>query len=90
MNNPLPRSRHLNVQLQIKNRTIAVEGAVLHSHTLGEHSSYKCPGMGLKFTRIAPQDREFIRHYIRDEVTREIKTALAKEPSALGDGVLHS
>jgi len=79
MNNPLPKSRRINVQLHIKNRTIAVEGAVLHSHTLGERS-YKGPGMGLKFTRIAPQDREFIKHYIREEVTRDVRTALAKEP----------
>jgi CheY-like chemotaxis protein len=79
MNNPLPRSRRLNVQLQIKNRTISVEGAVLHSHTAGERL-YKGPGMGLKFTRIAPQDREFIKHFISEEVTRDIKTALAKEP----------
>ncbi|HTG02266.1 MAG TPA: response regulator [Nitrospirota bacterium] len=79
MNNPLPKSRRLNIQMQIKNRTISVEGAVLHSHTPGEQS-YKGPGMGLKFTRISPQDRDFIRSYIREEVNRDIKIALAKEP----------
>ena len=79
MNSPLPRSRRLNVQMQIRNRTISVEGAVLHSHTQGERS-YKGPGMGLKFTKISPQDRDFIRRYIREEVNRDIKAALAKEP----------
>lgn len=79
MSNPLPRSRRLNVQLQIKNRTISVEGAVLHSHTPGERM-FRGPGMGLKFTRISPQDRDLIKLYIREEVNRGIKTALSKEP----------
>jgi CheY-like chemotaxis protein len=84
MDNPYPRSKRLSIQLNIDDRTISVEGAVLHSHPKGERP-LKEPGMGLKFTKIAPQDQEFIRRFIRQEVTRGIKAALAREPEHSGN-----
>jgi hypothetical protein len=33
--------------------------------------------MGLKFVRITPEDREFIRQYIREEITRGVTPSSA-------------
>lgn len=78
MDKPYPRNRRVAVQLHIKDRTISAEGSVVYSHASGvvprkEH------GMGLKFVRIEPGDREFIRKFIRDEVMRDIGVSLSRE-----------
>lgn len=69
-----PLRERIAVQLRIKDRMISAEGSVLYSHAsaTGRHSE---PGIGLKFTSIAPQDRDFIRKFIREEVTRDINKA---------------
>jgi CheY-like chemotaxis protein len=71
---PYPRDERLNVQIRIKDRTISAEAAVLYYHATSE-GPYKEPGMGLKFVSIAPDDREFIRKFIHDQVTQGINTA---------------
>jgi hypothetical protein len=43
------------------------------------------PGMGLKFVRITPEDREFIRQYIREEITRGVSPSSTDRP-VLPDG----
>ncbi len=78
MPNPYPQNRRVTVQIHIKDRTISATGAVLHSHTFGETPLLKEPGMGLKFVNITPQDQDFIRAFIRDEVNREVKAALSR------------
>jgi CheY-like chemotaxis protein len=75
-----PRNRRVTVQISINDRTISAEGAVLYCQTPGEGHSRE-PGIGLKFINIAPQDQEFIRKFIRDEVNRDIKAALSREAS---------
>ncbi len=82
MDKPLPHNRRITVQFHIKDRTISVQGAVLHSHTTsaGPHQE---PGIGLKFLTIASQDQQFIRAFIRDEVMRDIKAALSSGESAV-------
>lgn len=62
------------VHLHIRDRTIAAEGAVLYSQAAGS-GRRRGPGIGLKFTAMAPQDRDFIRKYIREEVMRGISSA---------------
>ena len=64
----------LSLKIVIKKRTIAIEGMVLHSHRFGE-GPFEEPGMGLKFTGIATEDRDFIRQFIREEVTKGINPA---------------
>jgi len=78
--NPYPQNRRVTVQIHIKDRTISATGTVLHSHTStsGEAPSHKEPGMGLKFVNIDPQDQDFIRTFIRDEINRDIKAALSR------------
>ena len=68
---PYPPNRRITVRLHIKDRTLSLKGSVLFSHVARE-GSRKMSGMGLKFVDIAPADRDFIRGYIREEVTRGI------------------
>ena len=60
-----PRSR-LAVRIALKGRTISADAVVLYSHQFGE-GPFGEPGMGLKFARIAQQDQEYIRLFIRSE-----------------------
>jgi CheY-like chemotaxis protein len=63
---PHPPNSLLAVQIALKGRTISADAVVLYSHRFGE-GPFGEPGMGLKFARIAPQDREYIRLFIRNE-----------------------
>ncbi len=74
---PFPQNKRVTVRIDIKNRTISATAAVLHSHSPVE-GKRKEPGMGLKFINISPQDQDFIREFIRDEVNRDIKSALSR------------
>jgi hypothetical protein len=71
---PAPVGSKLSLQIVVKDRTIALEALVLYSHRFGE-GPFKEPGMGLKFISIAPRDQDFIRQFIREEVTKGIKPA---------------
>ncbi len=74
---PYPRNRRITVRFHIKDRTISAEGSVLYSYTsVGRHRE---PGIGLKFVNITPQDQEFIRRFIREEVTRDVRNTLSFE-----------
>ncbi len=66
-----PAKTTLSVTMVIKGRTIALEAELLYSQQLGQGPAGQ-PGMGLKFVRISPEDREFIKRYIYDEVAGDI------------------
>lgn len=68
---PYSSNTRLSVQIVIKGRPITVEAVVLYSHKFGE-GPFKEPGMGLKFVRVAPQDQELIRQFIREELMKGI------------------
>lgn len=70
---PYPKKSLATAQIKINNHVIAVESEVLYSHAFGDGPN-KEPGMGLQFTRIAPQDQELIRQFIRQEISKGIKT----------------
>lgn len=63
---PHPPKSRLAVQIALKGRTISADAVVLYSHRFGE-GPFGEPGMGLKFARIAPQDQEYLRLFIRNE-----------------------
>ncbi len=65
---PHPPNSRLAVQFGLKGRMINADAVVLYSHQSGE-GPFGEPGMGLKFSRIAPQDREYLRTFILNEVT---------------------
>jgi len=77
---PYPQNRQITVQIDIKDRKISATAAVLHSHSPAE-GQRKEPGMGLKFIKISPQDQDFIRKFIHDEVSRDIRSALSQVSS---------
>lgn len=62
----------LHIALFINCYRVSAKAVVFYSHTFGE-GPYKEPGMGLQFTQIMPQDRESIKIFIKDEITRGIK-----------------
>lgn len=68
---PYASKTRLPVQIVIKGRSIPVEAEVLYCHKFGE-GPFKEPGMGLKFVRVAPQDQELIRQFIREELVKGI------------------
>lgn len=68
---PYPRDDRLALEMNINGRVVLADAVVLHSHRPGE-GPFMEPGMGLKFIRIAPEDQEFIRQFIREEVSRGI------------------
>jgi CheY-like chemotaxis protein len=68
---PYSSNARLSVQLVIKGRSIPVEAEVLYCHKFGE-GPFKEPGMGLKFVRVAQQDQELIRQFIREELFKGI------------------
>ncbi len=79
MHKPYPTNRRIIVKINIKDRTISAEGAVMYNNFAGATGAgqRREPGIGLKFVNIAPWDREFIRTFIHDELTRDINAGLA-------------
>ncbi len=66
-----PAKTTLSVTMTIKGRTITLDAELLYSHRIGQGPAGQ-PGMGLKFVRISPEDKEFIKQYIHDEVAGDI------------------
>jgi two-component system cell cycle response regulator len=66
----------LPLTILVKNRLVSVDAVVLYTYGHGQ-GLFKEPGMGLKFVRIDPEDREFIRQYIREEITRGVAPSAA-------------
>ncbi len=71
MKTPYPRNTQLSIQANLNGRMISAEVTVLYSHSFGE-GPYQESGMGVQFITITPEDRKYIRHFIRGEVTRGI------------------
>ncbi len=70
-NVPEPVHTVLSLTLFIKDREVRVSAVVQYSSTMigGQH---KTPGMGMKFMTIRPEDRIFVRDYIKDVMARDI------------------
>lgn len=58
-----PMRTRLDIRMDVAGRTIRADAVVLYRHDQGE-GPYGEPGMGLKFSWIAPGDREHLRTYI--------------------------
>ncbi len=68
---PPRRNERVSIELNINGRAVNTDTMVLHSHRSGD-GPIRDPGMAARFTVIAPEDREVIRKFIHDEVTRGI------------------
>ncbi|HUL00660.1 MAG TPA: response regulator [Nitrospirota bacterium] len=66
----------LTCQIHLLGQIIEVDAVVLYSNRSGA-GLYHEPGMGLQFAQIKSQDRELIRRFVRNEVTRGIPLATA-------------
>ena len=76
---PAAVNTRLMLTVLVRNRLVSAEAVVLYSYGQGQ-DLFKEPGMGLKFVRIAPEDREFIRQYIREEITRGVSPRSTDRP----------
>jgi CheY-like chemotaxis protein len=69
---PFPINAQIRLRILVKGRAISLEAMVQHNHGFGE-GIFGGPGMGMRFTRIMPEDKEHIRQFIEEEVTKGIK-----------------
>lgn len=63
----LPLNARIPLSIEIMGRTILLEAIVLY-RTDAEEKPFKKPGMGMKFEKISPVDRDLIKTYIVDQV----------------------
>ena len=68
---PQPRNALTPVTIFMQDREIKARAVVLYSYTIGE-GPFKEPGMGMKFVEISYGDQEFIRKFIKEQLTRDI------------------
>jgi CheY-like chemotaxis protein len=68
---PFPVDAQIALQIVVKDKVISLEAIVLHNHGFGE-GMFGGPGMGVRFTRIKPEDKEHIRQFIEEEITKGI------------------
>lgn len=68
---PQPVNAALPVSMYIKDREIRVEAVVLYSSSMGE-GPFKEPGMGMKFVKISPEDKAFVREFIKEQLMKDI------------------
>jgi CheY-like chemotaxis protein len=61
----------VNLQLTVGGRTIRADGTIIYTRRK-DTGPFAELGMAVKFTRIMAEDREFIKQFVRDEVTRGI------------------
>jgi DNA-binding response OmpR family regulator len=65
---PAAEREHLAVRFTLGNRPVSVNGHVLFSDYPGPALGRET-GMGIYFTKIAPEDEAYIRQYIHDSIT---------------------
>ena len=68
---PCPQQSRVSVRFEVNGRLISGEAEVLYCHRFGE-GPFKEPGMGLKLVTLGPDDRGFLRTFIREEVLKSI------------------
>lgn len=66
---PWPLHKKVSVQVTFQDRTIDLEAEVLYCHQSGE-GPFREPGMGLKFIFLNPRDRNYLKAYIHEEITK--------------------
>jgi CheY-like chemotaxis protein len=69
---PQPQNTLVPVRIFINDREIKAKALVLYSYARNE-GPYKEPGMGMKFVEISDHDREVIRAFIKEQLTRDIE-----------------
>ena len=68
---PQPRNTLTPIRLFADDREIAAKAVVLYTYSLGE-GNFEEPGMGMMFVEIADADRDLIRRFIKEQLTKDI------------------
>ncbi|MDA8099311.1 MAG: response regulator [Nitrospiraceae bacterium] len=68
---PHPANSSVTVRIAVNGRTIDADAVVLYCHQRGE-GPFGEAGMGLRFAQIAEEDREHLRSYINQQLTKDI------------------
>jgi CheY-like chemotaxis protein len=68
---PYPRDARLSLQMSLNGRIISADGVVLYSHQFGEGPLGEA-GMGIKFSRMDPHDRNYLRSFIHNKLTGDL------------------
>lgn len=69
---PQPKDARVPVRIFINEREIRAKAVVLYTCPL-EGGSFREPGMGMKFVDISEEDRKFLREFIKDQLTSDIR-----------------
>jgi twitching motility two-component system response regulator PilH len=72
---PRPKDSCTPVKIFIKERAVKARAAVVYSRFM-ERGFFREPGMGMKFIEIAKDDRNFVRHFIKEQLTSDIVMGL--------------
>jgi len=70
-NQSRPVNSMLPITILIPGRRVKARAMVLYCIT-GAGGPLKEPGMGMRFVEISGEDREFIRKFIKDEITKDL------------------
>jgi DNA-binding response OmpR family regulator len=72
---PRPKKSSTPLKIHIKGRSIKAKATVVHSRSM-EGGVFREPGMGMQFVEISSEDRNFIRHFIKEQLTSDIVIGL--------------
>lgn len=75
---PQPRNALTPVRIFIRDREIRAKAVVLYSAPM-EDGQFREPGMGMKFVEISDEDREFVRSFIREQLTCDIVNGVSAD-----------
>jgi DNA-binding response OmpR family regulator len=72
---PRPKDSLTPVKILVRDRTIKTKSTVVHSRAM-QGGVFREPGMGMKFVEISPEDRTFVRHFVKEQLTSDIVIGL--------------
>jgi len=72
---PRPKDSSAPLRILIRNRSIRAKATVVHSRAM-EGGVFREPGMGMRFVDISAEDRIFVRHFIKEQLTSDIEIGL--------------
>lgn len=68
---PQPQNALTPITIFLQDRELKTKATALYTYTIGE-GPFKEPGMGMKFVEISSEDKELIRRFIRDQLSKDI------------------
>lgn len=72
---PQPKDSSTPIRIFIRDRSIKAKATVIHSRAM-MGGIFREPGMGMKFAEITPEDRTYVRHFVKEQLTSDIVIGL--------------